>query len=251
MSRPTTLKLKALPARPAPGGRREKVNWAGMSFHQCARNREMLTASLENIPDAHDGENAFTFELRFSEEFSLSYRTLRDHAFTVAGGVICTRDGRMLSNELVSTVGGPEGEAPPGRGVRTGEPAGHVLERTGAPGLWKRRRPPSPPSRGRPDQGLHSPPEAAQPGTGPGPPWNPRDSLENQGRVPGVPIWYADGPAPPCGQSIAGRAPESKPLGATPTQAERGVKMQENQTTQETTQVALYARVSGQDERSI
>ena len=36
-----------------------------------------LTASLENMPDTHDGENAFTFELRFSEEFSLSYKTLR------------------------------------------------------------------------------------------------------------------------------------------------------------------------------
>ena len=47
-----------------------------------------LTASLENTPDTHDGQNVFTFELRFSEEFSLSYRTLRDHAFTVAGGAV-------------------------------------------------------------------------------------------------------------------------------------------------------------------
>ena len=47
-----------------------------------------LTASLENMPDTHDGENAFTFELRFSEEFSLSYKTLRDHAFTVSGGEV-------------------------------------------------------------------------------------------------------------------------------------------------------------------
>ena len=31
-----------------------------------------LTSSLENIAMSHDGENAFTFELRFSEEFSLS-----------------------------------------------------------------------------------------------------------------------------------------------------------------------------------
>ena len=30
----------------------------------------------------------FTFELRFSEEFSLSYVTLQDHAFTVAGGSV-------------------------------------------------------------------------------------------------------------------------------------------------------------------
>ena len=30
----------------------------------------------------------FTFELRFSEEFPLSYRTLRDHAFTVTHGEV-------------------------------------------------------------------------------------------------------------------------------------------------------------------
>ena len=47
-----------------------------------------LTASLENMPDTHDGQNVFTFELRFSEEFSLSYKMLRDHAFTVAGGTV-------------------------------------------------------------------------------------------------------------------------------------------------------------------
>ena len=47
-----------------------------------------LTASLENTPDSHDGENVFTFELRFSEEFSLSYVTLQDHAFTVVGGSV-------------------------------------------------------------------------------------------------------------------------------------------------------------------
>ena len=47
-----------------------------------------LTASLENTPDTHDGENVFTSELGFSEEFSLSYKVLRDHAFTVAGGTV-------------------------------------------------------------------------------------------------------------------------------------------------------------------
>ena len=47
-----------------------------------------LTASLENVATSHDGESAFTFELRFSEEFGLSYKTLRDHAFTVTGGTV-------------------------------------------------------------------------------------------------------------------------------------------------------------------
>ena len=47
-----------------------------------------LTASFSNVPDSHDGQTAFTFELRFSEEFGISYVTLRDHAFTVTGGTV-------------------------------------------------------------------------------------------------------------------------------------------------------------------
>ena len=47
-----------------------------------------LTASAHNAPSTHDGSTAFTFELRFSEEFQLSYVTLRDHAFTVTGGEV-------------------------------------------------------------------------------------------------------------------------------------------------------------------
>ena len=108
-----------------------------------------LTALIENAAASHDGESVFTFELRFSEEFGLSYKTLRDHAFTVTGGTvrkaqrleqgsnigwritvqpntsgdvtiilpettdcnaqgaICTGDGRMLSQRLELTVGGP------------------------------------------------------------------------------------------------------------------------------------------------
>ena len=47
-----------------------------------------LTASFSNAPDSHNGQTAFTFELRFSEEFDISYLTLRDHAFTVTGGTV-------------------------------------------------------------------------------------------------------------------------------------------------------------------
>ena len=49
---------------------------------------DSLTATLQNPHSFHDGESAFTFELRFSEEFGLSYKTLRDHAFTVSGGTV-------------------------------------------------------------------------------------------------------------------------------------------------------------------
>ena len=49
-----------------------------------------LTASIHDAPESHDGENSFTFELRFSETpvSDLSYKTLRDHAFTATGGTV-------------------------------------------------------------------------------------------------------------------------------------------------------------------
>ena len=48
-----------------------------------------LTASLENLPERHDGATAFSFELRLSEHVQvLNYETLRDAAFTVTGGEV-------------------------------------------------------------------------------------------------------------------------------------------------------------------
>ena len=47
----------------------------------------LLTASFANVPATHNG-SAFTFELTFSEEFGISYVTLRDDAFNVTGGTV-------------------------------------------------------------------------------------------------------------------------------------------------------------------
>ena len=48
-----------------------------------------LTAAIHDKPESHNGQAAFKFELRFSEEFSLSYLTLRDdHVFTVERGKV-------------------------------------------------------------------------------------------------------------------------------------------------------------------
>ena len=51
---------------------------------------EPLTASLVNRPQSHNGTDGFTFEIRFSEEpeSDFSYKTLRNHAFTVTGGTV-------------------------------------------------------------------------------------------------------------------------------------------------------------------
>ncbi len=40
-----------------------------------------LTATFSNVPTSHDGSGSFTFDLTFSENFPVSYITLRDHAF--------------------------------------------------------------------------------------------------------------------------------------------------------------------------
>ena len=49
-----------------------------------------LTASAHDVPSSHDGSATLIFELRFSEEpkTDFSYKTLRDHAFTVTGGTV-------------------------------------------------------------------------------------------------------------------------------------------------------------------
>ena len=47
-----------------------------------------LTVSLEDRPSSHDGSSDFTFEIRFSEEVKLSYKTLRDHVLNVTGGSV-------------------------------------------------------------------------------------------------------------------------------------------------------------------
>ena len=47
-----------------------------------------LTASVHGVQASHDGSAAFTFELHFTEELPVSYKTLRDHAFTVTGGEV-------------------------------------------------------------------------------------------------------------------------------------------------------------------
>ena len=49
-----------------------------------------LTAAIHDAPESHDGQEDFTFELRFSEEPKEGFisLTLRDHAFTVTGGTM-------------------------------------------------------------------------------------------------------------------------------------------------------------------
>ena len=74
-----------------------------------------LTASAHDAPAAHDGNSAFTFELRFSEtpREGFSYKTLRDHAFTVTGGEVVKarrlEKGKNVRWEISVT---PSGDGP-------------------------------------------------------------------------------------------------------------------------------------------
>ena len=70
------------------GGAGEALGTRTVAF-SVAAGTAPLTASLENLPERHDGATAFSFELRFSEHVPvLGYKTVRDAAFTVAGGQV-------------------------------------------------------------------------------------------------------------------------------------------------------------------
>ena len=63
-----------------------------------------LTVSLSNNPDSHNGTDAFTFQIRFSEEFKLSFRALRDHAFTVDGGTVRNAKRQVRGSNIDWTI---------------------------------------------------------------------------------------------------------------------------------------------------
>ena len=63
-------------------------SFSGLDAGNDTQAGDQLTASAHDVPGSHDGSTVFTFELRFSENFYLSYKTLRDHAFTVTGAEV-------------------------------------------------------------------------------------------------------------------------------------------------------------------
>ena len=70
-----------------------------------------LTAEFLDLPAAGHGGNAFTFKLRFSEEFPLSYKTLQNHALGVTNGTLtgvarATQGENRAWNVTVTPTGG-------------------------------------------------------------------------------------------------------------------------------------------------
>ena len=76
--------------------------------------RPPLTASAQNVPQSHDRQDTFTFELRFSEEPAdgFSYKTLRDDGFTITGGSVThvrrLEPGRNIGWKITITPGSDE-----------------------------------------------------------------------------------------------------------------------------------------------
>ena len=92
-SQDTVTVSYTVPASASAARLRDAVGNAAASFAGRSVTNETpppFTASVHDAPEAHDGQSEFTFELRFSEEpgGGFSYKTLRDHAFTVTGGEV-------------------------------------------------------------------------------------------------------------------------------------------------------------------
>ena len=71
-----------------------------------------LTATFSNVPASHSGSGTtFTFDLAFSENFPLSYITLRDHAFSEDddGPVISAQRKVQGSNQTWTITVEPKG----------------------------------------------------------------------------------------------------------------------------------------------
>ena len=83
--------------------------------------RPPLTATFGSKPSAHDGQTAFTFEPRFSEEFGISYLTLWDHAFKVTGGTVNKAKRITQGSNIGWTITVTPGSAAAAAAVRTAD----------------------------------------------------------------------------------------------------------------------------------
>ena len=93
-----------------------------------AEAQNALTASFEDLPEAHDGESTFRFRVAFSEPIGISYRSLREDAFQVAGGRV-TRGKRVDDRrDLFEMTVEPDG----GGDVTVTLPAGRECTVSGA-----------------------------------------------------------------------------------------------------------------------
>ena len=61
----------------------------------------LLTVKLEKPAASHDGSSEFTFHIRFSENFPLGFKTLRNHAFEVTNGDMTKARRKLESSSIL------------------------------------------------------------------------------------------------------------------------------------------------------
>ena len=71
-----------------------------------------LTASLESVPEAHDGSTAFTFRIAFSADVEITPEDMRDHALTVSGGTVTAAARVDDRKDLWELTLAPSGSGP-------------------------------------------------------------------------------------------------------------------------------------------
>ena len=79
------------------------------SFGNVPEAHDGLTGSFEGVPEAHDGQSAFSFRVAFSEDIGISYKTLRDHSFTVTNGKVTGARRNNGRNDLWEITVEPSG----------------------------------------------------------------------------------------------------------------------------------------------
>ena len=77
-----TYRIKAING----AGTSERSRWFHVDTPSAPAPEPPLTARIEAAPDDHNGTDAFTFRVAFSEDIGISFRSLREDAFTVSGG---------------------------------------------------------------------------------------------------------------------------------------------------------------------
>ena len=68
-----------------------------------------LTASLRDVPQSHNGRDAFSFQLTFSEPVTTSYQSLEDDAMTVTGGDLTSASRVDVRSDLWRITVAPDG----------------------------------------------------------------------------------------------------------------------------------------------
>ena len=71
----------------------------------------LLTAWFEEAPESHNGTDAFTFRIAFSEDIGISYATFRDHSLEVTDGEVTRAKRHNGRNDLWEVTVQPSSDA--------------------------------------------------------------------------------------------------------------------------------------------